>query len=145
MLKKYQSETLEVLTDFLHNCATTKDVNHAYAEATRKNFGQVGVYNDASFINIPYVCLRLPTGGGKTILAAHSIPIACSEYLARNFSLVIWLVPSNAILEQTYNCLQDSSHPYRIVLNEYFNGNVEVLKIDDARSVSKGTLSSNTT
>ena len=104
-----------------------------------------GIYNDAGFANIPYVCLRLPTGGGKTILASHSIPIACKELLARDFSLVIWLVPSNAILEQTFNCLQDNNHPYRQVLNEYFNGNVEILKVEDARSISKGSLQSNTT
>jgi len=144
MLKKYQKETLEVLSKYLHRCAIYKDVIRAYSESTLENFGQEGVHNNAGFTNIPYVCLRLPTGGGKTILAAHSIPIACKELLARDFSLVIWLVPSNAILEQTYNCLQDNNHPYRQVLNEYFNGNVEILKVEDARSLSKGTLQSNT-
>jgi type III restriction enzyme len=144
MLKKYQKETLDALTNYLHQCAIYKDVKSAYAESTLKNFGQEGIYNDAGFSNIPYVCLRLPTGGGKTFLAAYSIPIVCKEFLARDFSLVIWLVPSNAILEQTFNCLQDNSHPYRQVLNEYFNGNVEILKVEDARSISKGSLQSNT-
>lgn len=145
MLKKYQKETLEALTNYLQRCAIYKDVKRAYAESTFENFGQEGIYNDAGFTNIPYVCLRLPTGGGKTFLASHSIPVACKEYLARDFSLVIWLVPSNAILEQTYNCLQDNNHPYRQVLNEYFSGNVEILKVEDARNISKGTLQSNTT
>lgn len=145
MLKIYQQKTLDVLSDYLHRCAIYKDVKRAYAETTLEEFKQEGIYNDAGFANIPYVCLRLPTGGGKTILASHSIPIACKELLARDFSLVIWLVPSNAILEQTYNCLQDNNHPYRQVLNEYFNGNVEILKVEDARSISKGSLQSNTT
>jgi type III restriction enzyme len=144
MLKKYQKETLEVLSKYLHRCAIYKDVRRAYSESTLEKFGQEGAYNNAGFTNIPYVCLRLPTGGGKTILAAYSIPIACKELLARDFSLVIWLVPSNAILEQTYNCLQDNNHPYRQALNEYFNGNVEILKVEDARSLSKGSLQSNT-
>ncbi|MGB8657869.1 MAG: DEAD/DEAH box helicase family protein [Candidatus Zixiibacteriota bacterium] len=144
MLKNYQQETLDVLSKYLYRCAIYKDVRKAYSESTLENFGQEGAYNNAGFTNIPYVCLRLPTGGGKTILAAHSIPIACKELLTRDFSLVIWLVPSNAILEQTYNCLQDNNHPYRQVLNEYFNGNVEILKVEDARSLSKGTLQSNT-
>lgn len=145
MLKIYQQKTLDVLSNYLHRCAIYKDVKRAYAETTLEEFKQEGIYNDAGFANIPYVCLRLPTGGGKTILASHSIPIACKELLARDFSLVIWLVPSNAILEQTYNCLQDNNHPYRQVLNEYFNGNVEILKVEDARSISKGSLQSNTT
>lgn len=144
MLKIYQQNTLSALTLYLQRCAIYKDVKKAYAESTKQNFGAEGLYNDAGFTNIPYVCLRLPTGGGKTILASHSIPIACKEYLARDFSLVIWLVPSNAILEQTYNCLIDNNHPYRRVLNETFNGNVEILKVEDARSITKGVLESNT-
>src|SRR3989339_1637480 len=124
MLKIYQQDTLDALTAFLNSAAKQHNVVKAYEESTLENFEKRGTYNDAGFPNIPYVCLRLPTGGGKTILAAYSIPIACKELLARDFSLVIWLVPSNAILTQTFNCLQDNNHPYRQVLNEYFNGNV---------------------
>ncbi len=113
MLKKYQQTTLDKLSLFLQRCAADKVVSKCYAESTLENFGKTGVYNEAGFKDIPYVCLRLPTGGGKTILASHSISIACKEYLSRDFSLVIWLVPSNAILEQTYNCLIDSNHYYR--------------------------------
>ncbi|MDD5608921.1 MAG: DEAD/DEAH box helicase family protein [Ignavibacterium sp.] len=144
MLKKYQQNTLDALTLYLQRCAIYKDVKKAYAESTKDNFGAEGLFNDAGFTNIPYVCLRLPTGGGKTFLASHSIPITCKEYLARDFSLVIWLVPSNAILEQTYNCLIDNNHPYRQALNQAFNGNVEILRIEEARSVTKGSLQSNT-
>ena len=144
MLKKYQQNSLDALTIYLQRSAIYNDVKKAYAISTKENFGAEGLYNDAGFTNIPYVCLRLPTGGGKTFLAAHSIPIICKEYLSRDFSLVIWLVPSNAILEQTYNCLTDNNHPYRSVLNETFYGNIEVLRIDEARNISKGTLQSNT-
>lgn len=144
MLKKYQQNTLDALTKYLQRCAVYKDVKKAYSESTKENFGAEGLYNDAGFTNIPYLCLRLPTGGGKTLLASHSIPIVCKEYLSRDFSLVIWLVPSNAILEQTYNCLIDNNHPYRRVLDDSFNGNIEILRIDEARNVSKGSLQSNT-
>lgn len=145
MLKKYQQTSLEKLTTFLQKSAIYKDVEKAYAECTLENFGQRALYNDAGFNNIPYVCLRLPTGGGKTILAAHSVGIAAKESLARDFSLVIWLVPSNQILEQTYDALSDTNHPYRIALNQYFNDSIEVLKVEEARSISKGTLQSHTT
>lgn len=145
MLKKYQQNTLEKLTSFLQNCAIEKDVNGTYSDCTLENFGQRGVYNDAGFTNIPYVCLRLPTGGGKTILAAHSVGIASKEYLARDFTMVVWLVPSNQILEQTYDALSDTHHPYRKTLNQYFNDNVEILKVEEARNIQKGLLLSNTT
>lgn len=143
MLKKYQEECLATLVEFLQDCAENKDIERAYSHATEKHFGQSGIYNDAGF-DIPYICLRLPTGGGKTLLASHTIPVVCREFLARDFSLVVWLVPSNAILEQTYNCLQDASHPYRIILEEAFDGHLEVMKVEDALSVSKGTMQSNT-
>ncbi|MBK8663051.1 MAG: DEAD/DEAH box helicase family protein [Ignavibacteriales bacterium] len=129
------------LVEFLQDYAENKDIERAYSHATEKHFGQSGIYNDAGF-DIPYICLRLPTGGGKTLLASHTIPVVCREFLARDFSLVIWLVPSNAILEQTYNCLQDASHPYRIILEEAFDGHLEVMKVEDALSVSKGTMQS---
>lgn len=145
MLKKYQQTSLEKLTSFLRKSAVYKNVEKAYSESTKENFGHSAVYNDAGFQNIPYVCLRLPTGGGKTILAAHSVGIASKEYLARDFSLAIWLVPSNQILEQTYEALSDTNHPYRIALNQYFNDSIEVLKVEEARSISKGTLHSHTT
>jgi len=145
MLKNYQKITLEKLTSFLQKCAIEKNIPQAYAESTKENFKQAALYNDAGFENLPYVCLRLPTGGGKTILAAHSVGIACKEFLARDFSLAIWLVPSNQILEQTYDALSDTHHPYRKALDEYFNGNVEILKVDEARNIQKSTLQSNTT
>lgn len=144
MLKIYQQKSIAALKTFLVKCSEYKEIKQAYAEETRNNLGSEGIYNNAGFANTPYVCLRLPTGGGKTFLASYSIPIICSEYLARDFSLVIWLVPSNAILEQTYKSLISSNHPYRKVLNEYFGGNVEILKAEEGRDLSKGVLQSNT-
>ena len=54
----------------------------------------------------PYVCLRLPTGGGKTFLAARAVKVA-AKYLKREKNpLVLWLVPSDAIRQQTLETLQ---------------------------------------
>ncbi len=100
MLKRYQEECLNALSKLLQDCAISGDIHGSYGEASQHHFGYPGVYNDAGF-TVPYVCLRLPTGGGKTLLAAHTIPLVFKEFLARDISLVIWLVPSNAILEQT--------------------------------------------
>src|SRR3990172_6510922 len=143
MLKIYQQDTLDALTAFLNSAAKQHNVVKAYEESTLENFEKRGTYNDAGFPNIPYVCLRLPTGGGKTILAAYSIKITASEFIKRDFPLVIWLVPSNAILEQTYNCLQDPQHFYRRVLDDDFNGCVNILTVQDALHISKADLIGN--
>jgi type III restriction enzyme len=92
---------------------------------------------------VPYVCLRLPTGGGKTLLASCTIPLVCRGFLGRDFVMAIWLVPTTAILEQTYNCLNDRRHPYRMVLDDAFDGNVNILRIEDAQGVSKADLAAN--
>jgi type III restriction enzyme len=144
MLKDYQKSTLGALYEFLKEAQETKNISLSYQNATKRNFGSAAEYNDAGFPNVPYVCLRLPTGGGKTLLAAHSIPLICDEYLMRDFAVVIWLVPSTAILEQTYNCLIDNTHPYRRILDEKFDGSVEVYKVLDALNISKATVKGNT-
>ena len=58
---------------------------------------------------LPYVCLRIPTGGGKTLVACHSIGIAANDLLHTDNPVVLWLVPSNAIKEQTINALKDKT------------------------------------
>ena len=57
---------------------------------------------------IPHVCFKVPTGGGKTLLAAAAL-----ERLDQNNGLVLWMVPSNAIYRQTKEKLWDRQHPYR--------------------------------
>ena len=81
---------------------------------------------------LPYVCLRIPTGGGKTILAAHSISAAADSFLRTDAPTVLWLVPSQTIREQTLATLQDRAHPNRRALADRFGENVRVMTVADA-------------
>ena len=45
---------------------------------------------------IPHVCFKVPTGGGKTLLAAAAL-----ERLHRPRGLTLWIVPTRAIYAQT--------------------------------------------
>jgi type III restriction enzyme len=56
---------------------------------------------------VPNVCLRLPTGGGKTLLAAHTVAVAGRHYLERDYPVVLWLVPTNTIRVQTAEASQE--------------------------------------
>jgi type III restriction enzyme len=76
---------------------------------------------------IPNVCLKLPTGGGKTLLAAASVARVFSSYLNRHTGLVLWVVPNDAIYRQTMKALSDRDHPYRQILNVAGAGRVKVL------------------
>ncbi len=77
---------------------------------------------------IPNVCLKVPTGGGKTLLAAASVARVFNGYLSRHTGLVLWVVPNEAIYRQTLAALADRDHPYRQILNVAAAGRVKVLE-----------------
>ena len=77
---------------------------------------------------IPNVCLKIPTGGGKTLLAAASVGRVFSHYLQRHTGLVLWIVPNEAIYQQTLKTLKNRDHPYRQMLNVAGAGQVKILE-----------------
>jgi type III restriction enzyme len=77
---------------------------------------------------IPNVCLKVPTGGGKTLLAAAAVARLMQAYLARSHGLVLWVVPNEAIYRQTLAALSHRDHPYRQMLNVAAAGRVKVLE-----------------
>lgn len=79
---------------------------------------------------IPNVCLKIPTGGGKTLLAAASVGRVFSSYLNRHTGLVLWIVPNEAIYRQTLKTLTNRDHPYRQMLNVAGAGRVKILEKD---------------
>lgn len=92
---------------------------------------------------MPYICLRVPTGGGKTLLACHAVGSAIQDYLHAERAVVLWLVPSNTILNQTAEALRDPRHPYRRAL-EMACGAVEIVTIEEALRLTRATLDGQT-
>jgi type III restriction enzyme len=130
-LKGYQIRAMEILAKFLSQAKQTGNVVQAYeAILAEQNLPPVP-YRDFQFGDVPYVCIRIPTGGGKTVLASHSIVTAGSEYLEVDFPVVLWLVPSTTIRKQTVEALKQNGHPYREKLDHEFNHQVLVLDIDE--------------
>jgi len=145
-LKDYQLRVLDSLRRFLKECSRTLDADAAFRAITRENFGQTVPYQHVEapgLSNLPYVCLRVPTGGGKTLLACHAAGIAMNELLHAERAVVLWLVPSNTILDQTADALRDPRHPYRRAL-ELECGAVEVVTIEEALRLSRATVEGQT-
>ena len=141
-LKEFQQRTLNALREYFRICVEKHNANPAFYETTLRRYGLGVPYHPAPELpNLPYICLRLPTGGGKTLVAAHSIAIAKTEYLHTDHPLVLWLVPSNPIHEQTLKALRNRKHPYRKAVEEA-GANVTVLDIGEALSVQPSQLSS---
>jgi type III restriction enzyme len=143
-LKAYQDRVLGSLRTFLKRSAQTGYPAIAFREVTEKVYGQSLPYLQATAAGLPadmpYVCLRVPTGGGKTLLACHAVGIAQTELLRTERSVVLWLVPSNTILEQTADALRDVRHPYRRALELECAGPVEVLRIDEALNLTRARV-----
>ena len=74
---------------------------------------------------IPHACFKVPTGGGKTLLAAAAL-----ERLNRPTGLTLWIVPSRAIYQQTKDALWNREHPYRQMLERASGGRVKMLEKD---------------
>lgn len=82
--------------------------------------------------SIPNICLKVPTGGGKTLLAACALERIQTDYFKRQVGLILWVVPSDAIYRQTWKQLANREHPYRQILERASGGRVKLLEKGDA-------------
>jgi len=143
-LKEYQRETLDTIGRFCdavrgavgHNAM--RPVHDAYFAETRRDFIEV-----PQLPNVPYVCLRVPTGGGKTLIAAHAVGMIAKRLGHQDRPLCLWVTPSTTIRDQTLNGLRDREHAYHAGLREGLGGApVEVLTVEEALSANRAMLSS---
>lgn len=147
-LKEYQVRVLRSLRQFFRACARGESPTAAFqgvlAGQSREPQPYLPVPGEGLGAGLPYVCLRVPTGGGKTLLAAQSVGLALSDLLRAERGVVLWLVPNVTILAQTADALRDPRHPYRQALahggGEFVGaGPVEVMTIDEALQLSRAT------
>ena len=141
--KEYQQRSLKTLGDFLRGCSKHGKVAQAFFEAQEANkilpSGYIPVVAAGLSTEMPYVCLRVPTGGGKTVMAAYAVGIVKDELLHADRAIALWLVPSKTILDQTVEALRDKRHFYRRALDAACGGPVEVMRIDEALNLSRAT------
>ncbi|MBM3204184.1 DEAD/DEAH box helicase, partial [Candidatus Woesearchaeota archaeon] len=80
---------------------------------------------------VPNVCLKIPTGGGKTLLACHAIASLSRVYRHSNYGMVLWIVPTDQIYTQTLRALKDRDHSYRRALDAASGGRTKVIGKED--------------
>lgn len=133
-LKDYQAD---VLTDLSKYLETLLECKGHLPNAFIKYWKDRGVLNQVYKNNIkevPHVCVKVPTAGGKTFIAVNALDrifSAFAEYNPTRPKFVVWLVPSLTILEQTVKNLSNIDHPYRQRLNDLFNGRVQIYEKAD--------------
>ncbi len=132
-LKHYQEKVLTTLKEYLSALSefeakyeraleidpdVASDYNfpkRAFTQATARTI----YHSKTNGLNIPLpdFYFKIPTGGGKTLLACHSIDLIQKSYLKKQTGLVLWIVPSTQIYRQTISALKNREHPYRQVLD----------------------------
>jgi restriction endonuclease len=145
-LKPYQQRTLDELKNFLVNASTLKGergIRLAYLDQVgdeERHYKPISGLDQA-----PYVCIKIPTAGGKTLVASHALQIINENFLQdkNGKGLVMWFVPSEAIKSQTLKNLKDRNHPYREVIDVAFGNNVKIFAIDEALSIQKSDIQNN--
>jgi type III restriction enzyme len=77
---------------------------------------------------LPDFYLKIPTGGGKTILACYAVDLINRIYLKKQTGMVLWIVPTTQIYRQTLTNLRNREHPYRQALDISSAGRTLILE-----------------
>ncbi|MCL4874204.1 DEAD/DEAH box helicase family protein [bacterium] len=140
-LKEYQKKTIGQVKIYLEALSAFKDKNDKAVEIDPelsidfplKAWEKVasGPYHSKKNgigEHLPNFYLKIPTGGGKTILACHSIDLINRIYLRKQTGIILWIVPTTQIYRQTLASLKNREHPYRQVLDMASGGRTVILE-----------------
>ena len=135
-LKSYQKEVIADLARYLELVVELQSPAKAYQALWNEKNVMVGLGGMPGYVNVlpgvPHVCAKVPTGGGKTYIAASAVRTIFDAMPQRRAKAVVWLVPSEAILTQTRKALENPDHPYRQRLDVDFGGRVQVYSKEQA-------------
>ena len=131
-LKDYQQTVIDDLERYLEYLNEYKDLRESFRQFWDVKGVKERYQNNIK--GVPNVCLKVPTAGGKTFIAVNALrPVfeAFSQVNQTISKVVVWLVPSITILEQTVKALRSPDHPYNQKLRTHFNGRVEIFEKQD--------------
>ena len=145
-LKNYQHQTLRDLDDYIHGLNESNSLSEAFRRYWEECRGVSFQRIDSNYLRpysntisgVPRVTLKVPTAGGKTFIACNAIGRIFQSLQIGDFpKVVVWFVPSDTILKQTLEKLQNPAHPYRHTIDALFNHKVTVVD-KEAALLGKG-------
>lgn len=136
--KNYQTNAIEILEDFLGRIRKMKP-RHAFNEITD------GKYNHDWFGDVPFVCIRIPTGGGKTLVGCKATERIMSIALPykSDTGIVMWFVPSDSIKTQTLKKFRDTRDRHYEVLSEEFGNKIRIFSNEEALAITPEDVRNN--
>lgn len=137
-LKKYQKSALDTLKKYLQEL-NQFGPKHAFIGITSQP------YNLDYFGDVPFVCVKIPTGGGKTLVGCHAVNEIMESALKHKMEkgIVVWFVPSEAIKTQTLNKFKDRNDWHRQILDKTFQNNIRIFSNEEALRIRKEDVEDN--
>ena len=152
-LKRYQERVIREVKFFLEALASQQASGNRHAsvdawEDARRSFFIRGDYRprkNGLGKDLPTFCIKVPTGGGKTLLATQILGLVYQSILKnRNGSgLVLWVVPSDQIYKDTLKAFRDRRHFYRESLEFSLSRRIEIWEKHEIFRLTPGQLHSN--
>lgn len=141
-LKDYQARVLNDLASYLDVLDGTPNLAQAFKDYWLSKGVRVGSEGGHSGMapyknnvpGVPHICAKVPTAGGKTFIAVNALDTVFTALAKRSPNrpkMVVWLVPSLTILDQTVKALSSPEHPYRRRLDQLFRHRVAVYEKRD--------------
>lgn len=137
-LKPYQARVIQELDSYLTLVDETQDYVKAYTQFWSDKWIAVGKLNDPKSMPAyrdivswcPHVTVKVPTAWWKTFIATNAIKTILDHLDPLKAKVVVRLVPSITILDQTILNLHNTDHPYRQKLDLLFQNRVQVYTKD---------------
>lgn len=143
-LKNYQKKSIEKLNEYLKKIRDLKgDYETAFLSIMNKESENgIKYYNT---YDVPFICMKMPTGGGKTLVACHSIVEIMSNYLQEKLDkgIVLWFAPLDEIKTQTLKKLRDKKDMHKQVLDTSFKNNIKIFSDEEALRIRKHDVEDN--
>ena len=134
-LNSYQNQVMRDLSAYMRCVMERTNLTSAWQEYWFSKDIAVGSGGVPAYKNtiagVPHVCMKVPTGGGKTFMACAAVRRIFDALPIGRQKVVVWLVPSDSILKQTIKNLSNVDHPYRQRLDRDFSGRVGVYTKDE--------------
>ena len=95
--------------------------------------------------DVPFVCVKIPTGGGKTLVGCKAVERIMATTLQHKMDtgIVMWFVPSDAIKTQTLKKFKDSKDWHYEMLNESFDTKFKVFSNEEALTITPEDVRNN--
>ena len=145
-LKEYQEKALNQVSIYLRNLFEWRNKNYLVVKSVGKEASidfplKAWVQSEVTRPyksrrnglgeDVPNFCLKIPTGGGKTLLAVKAIDLINTQYIKKHTGLILWVVPTTQIYRQTIQSLRDRNHSYRQNLDIASGGRTLIVEKTD--------------